>query len=374
MRKTLYVFLMATIAAALLVLAGCSSDSGGGGGTIPTGPVEKAQIVYRLDLDQLTPEAEEALQGQEIIVLQSTTPDVTRIGAISLEDTELTSEIDAGVVYYTAFKVFNEIFYSKSVKIDGPGTLYLTIGSQELRLIKITGRVVNKETGEPAAGLRLELMSPSGTMYSATTDENGEFVVYGLEVAVSLDHSGEGYESGSTTINGEDRLEIEVSPKTVPEQLATATFRANPDWELEVWENGEQLAVADAAGVATVRNVSPGTHTYEFVAWGYKPATYTHFFGAGESADLIVNELPEEWDLNGEWWNSDGETIVVSMRTVRDRPAVWFKGDVPISWYWVKGNRLLWSSKSGDRTSEGVILNNGRRIEFLGVDRVYTKK
>ena len=68
----------------------------------------------------------------------------------------------------------------------------------------------------------------------------------------------------------------------------------------------------------------------------------------------------EVWDLTGTWKReSDDSEVEVTMKNGSE---VW--GLNPIGRFYVKGNNLTFISSTSDAYADGIILQDGKRIEF----------
>ena len=169
-----------------------------------------------------------------------------------------------------------------------------------------------------------------------------------------------------------------VAPKPVPTVLALNITPKSA--EAEVWIDGDSLGSADPSGFfQTV--IDPGSHEIKFIGWGCKEKTISIAISPGETKTQNISL--EVWDLSGKWKReSDDRKVDVKYYTWEGRTYV--GGWSPAGGFLVKGNKISFQSppESGsDAYAEGVILENGQRIEFTfygrpgvtGTLHVYTK-
>ena len=128
--------------------------------------------------------------------------------------------------------------------------------------------------------------------------------------------------------------------------------------EAEVWVDGDSLGSADSNGNFET-TIEPGSHEVKLIGWGCKEWTSAIFISACETK--TQNIQLEAWDLTGTWKReSDDSEVEVTMKNGNE---VW--GLNPVGRFYVKDNNLTYIDPFGDDVqAEGVILKNGKRIEF----------
>ena len=127
--------------------------------------------------------------------------------------------------------------------------------------------------------------------------------------------------------------------------------------EAEVWVDGDSLGSADASGYFET-TIEPGDHKITLIGWGCREKRGSIAISQGETK--TQNIQLEVWDLTGTWKReSDDLEVDVTLINVNE---LW--GLTPVGRFFVKGNSLTFVSSISDAHAEGVILENGTRIEF----------
>ena len=185
----------------------------------------------------------------------------------------------------------------------------------------IEGVVTDAVTGEPIAGATVTATIPDGTPVEATTDDEGQYVLEGLEAdrAYTVTATADGYEATTTTalapagepatvdleLAGDARLEVTVADATFGDGIGDATVTAAS-------RNGTYEASADGTGTYVVADLPSGS--------GYALAVTADGY-VGASTDVTVSTsgttVADPIELVG-----DGELAIDVADAVTDAPIV----------------------------------------------------
>ena len=244
------------------------------------------------------------------------------------------------------------------------------------QIVSLVGTVHVEGSEEPLPGVLIELLDVDGrTVVRTLTDAQGKFELKWQLGAVTFRYSKEGWgepRSENILLALEQGLDLSL-PKTVT--TSTLTLQITPPTsEPEVWVNNDSLGSADPSGYFQAI-LDHGSHEITLIGWGCKEKTVSITLAPGETKSQNISL--EVWDLSGEWKReSDDSEVDVTLTNVNE-----LRGLQPVGRFYVKGNRLTFVSSISEAYANGVILEDGKRIEFTvhsnpgsaGSLHIYTK-
>ena len=341
MRKTVLAVMVLLLAVELLV--GCGGDKGTG--TVEPGP-ELATITFRSDIDDI-----------------AAVPVFVFLDGEKLGPTPYVWESD-DEWHTISFLVLGQMMklgkpFDKPFRVTSSTELVFPVAQFGIYLAK--GDVRTEDDASPLAGVKVEAMGLDEVtvLGSVLTQSDGSFELYILkDFTSSLRFSKDGYETQTIPIaeipeTGMDIRLAKIAPTTLTLNITPRTA------EPEVWVNGDSLGSADAQGQFQA-TLDPGTYEIRFIGWGCKELTSTITLAPGETKSQNIQL--EVWDLSGTWKRESDDLKIDVEKEADERGIYWFSFNP--CWLTTKGNRVFKPVSQAGDYAEGIIFENGKRLEF----------